>query len=117
MMQSVEIPSRPKRNFLPEDYSVTTWESLKPFFDDLVNRPIANVNELRKWLRDRSELESVISEDMGWRYIRMTCYTDKEEYSKAYQDFIQNIQPHIAPYSDQLNKKVLDNPLSKSLET
>ena len=97
MIQAVEVPSRPKRKFLPEDYTITTWELLKPFFENLANRTISNVDELKKWLHDRSELESVISEDMGWRYIRMTCYTDKEEYSKAYQDFVQNIQPQMAP--------------------
>jgi len=116
MTQAVEIPSRPKRKFLPEDYKISTWELLKPFYENLANRTISTVDELKHWLRDRSELESVISEDMGWRYIRMTCYTDKEEYSKAYQDFVQNIQPQIAPYSDQLNKKTLDSPFIKSVE-
>ena len=116
MTPAVEVPSRPKRKFLPEDYAVSTWELLKPFFENLANRTISNVDELKQWLRDRSELESVISEDMGWRYIRMTCYTDKEEYSKAYQDFVQNIQPQIAPYSDSLNKKTLESPFIKSVE-
>ncbi|MBS1681849.1 MAG: M3 family oligoendopeptidase [Bacteroidetes bacterium] len=116
MKHSTEIPVRPKRNFIPEDFKVTTWETLKPFFEKLVNRAINSEQELRQWLRDRSELESVVSEDMGWRYVRMTCYTDKEEYSKAYQDFVQNIQPNVAPYADQMNKKILDSTLSKALE-
>ncbi len=116
-METISIPKRPARKFMPENFQVSDWETLKPFFDRLLERSISNEDELKQWLRDRSEVESVVSEDMGWRYIRMTCYTDKEEYSKAYQDFIQNIQPHIAPYSDMLNKKVLDNPLSKALET
>ena len=116
MSQLAELPTRPKRKFLPEDYTVSTWELLKPFFENLHNRSISNVSDLRQWLRDRSELESVVSEDAGWRYIRMTCYTDKEEYSKAYQDFVQNIQPQIAPYSDLLNKKTLASPWIKDLE-
>lgn len=115
-MEAISIPKRPARKFLPEDFQVSTWENLKPFFEKLMERSIANESDLKQWLRDRSELESVVSEDMGWRYIRMTCYTDKEEYSKAYQDFVQNIQPNIAPYSDQLNKKVLDCSFSKNLE-
>lgn len=115
-MEAIAIPKRPARKFVPEDFQVSDWETLKPFFEKLLGRPIATENELKQWLRDRSELESVVSEDLGWRYIRMTCYTDKVEYSKAYQDFIQNIQPHVAPYSDQLNKKVLDSPSGKNLE-
>jgi oligoendopeptidase F len=116
MKDFLEIPSRPKRKFLPEDFAVSTWDSLKPYFESLNNRAISNVFELKQWLHDRSELESVISEDTGWRYIRMTCYTDKEEYSKSYQDFIQNIQPRIAPYADLLNKKTLESPFIELIE-
>ncbi len=116
MNQSLDLPIRPKRKFLPEDFKVSSWDLLKPFFDNLAERQISNVSELKQWLHDRSELESVISEDMGWRYIRMTCYTDKEEYSKSYQDFVQNIQPQIAPFSDMLNKKTLGLPFIAALE-
>jgi len=104
-MNVIEVPQRPPRKFLSENFTVTTWETLKPFFDNLLERKIDSADELKNWFHDRSELESVISEDMAWRYIRMTCYTENQEYSKAYQDFIQNIQPEIAPVSDQLNKK------------
>ena len=116
MTQSIELPARPKRKFLPEDFAVSTWDSLKPFFENLVSRTIATVDQLKQWLRDRSELESVIGEDMGWRYIRMTCYTDQEAYREAYQDFVQNIQPNIAPYSDLLNKKTLESPFISAVE-
>lgn len=109
-MAVIEIPKRPTRKLLTESFTITTWEALKPFFDNLLERKIESANDLKSWLHDRSELESVISEDMAWRYIRMTCYTENEEYSKAYQDFIQNIQPQIAPVSDQLNKKAAASP-------
>lgn len=105
MTAVLEIPKRPVRKFLPEDFKVTSWEVLKPFFDNLLERDLASRNDLKKWFRDRSELESVISEDLAWRYIRMTCYTENETYRKDYQDFVENIQPQIAPVADKLNKK------------
>jgi len=105
MTEAVQPLKRPARKFVPEDFTLTTWGELKPFFDDLLNRPIDSLQSLKKWFADRSELESIISEDLAWRYIRMTCYTENEEYSKSYQDFVQNIQPEIAPVSDQLNRK------------
>ncbi len=108
--------TRPKRTFLPEDFSVSDWNSLKPSFENLLSRELTDIQSLRKWLADRSELESVISEDMGWRYIKMTCYTDNEEYSKRYQDFVENIQPQIAPFSDQLNKKLAASSFLGQLE-
>jgi oligoendopeptidase F len=115
-MQTTEKLTRPVRIFLPESFAVTTWNELKPFFDNLLNRPLTTVAELRKWFADRSELESVISEDMAWRYIRMTCYTENQDYLKAYKEFIQNIQPQIAPVSDQLNKKAAACPYLENLE-
>ncbi len=116
-MSVTEKITRPKRSFLAEDFTVGDWNSLKPFFENLLSRKVDNLQSLRKWLIDRSELESVISEDMGWRYIKMTCYTDNQEYNKRYQDFIENIQPQIAPLSDQLNKKMAASPFLAELES
>lgn len=105
MIDTVEPLKRPTRKFLPEDFVLTTWDKLKPYFDDLLKRPLNSMQDLKSWFSDRSELESIISEDLAWRYIRMTCYTENQEYLKSYQDFIQNIQPEVAPVSDKLNRK------------
>ena len=114
-MTTPTLPLRPPRQFIPESFVVTTWDALKPWFDNLAGRRIQDSNDLRKWLLDRSELESAISEDLGWRYIRMTCYTDNKEYLQRYQDFVENIQPKIAPVSDQLNRKVAESPFLQEL--
>ena len=116
MKNVIDIPMRPVRTFLPENFIVTTWEELKPYLDKLVQQKIDGAADLKNWLHNRSELESVLSEDMGWRYIRMTSFTDNEEYSKSYHDFVQNIQPQAAPYTDLLNKKALESPFLKELE-
>src|SRR5687768_8396099 len=115
MMQAVQPLKRPARKFLPEDFILTSWGKLKPYFDDLADRSLNSMQDLRKWFADRSELESIISEDLAWRYIRMTCYTENEEYLKSYQDFIQNIQPEIAPVSDKLNRQAAASELLDAL--
>ncbi len=116
MEQQVEIPQRPERKFLPENIQIDSWDTIEPYFKDLLDREIGSADELRTWMHDRSELESVISEDIGWRYINMTRWTDNEDYSQAYRDFVQKIQPLIAPFSDKLNKKAMDSPYIKALE-
>ncbi len=116
MNTEIPIPQRPARKYLSNDFTISNWESLKPYFDQLLEREIESVEDLEGWLRDRSELESVIAEDMGWRYIKMTCFTENEEYAKRYQDFVENIQPHIAPVSDLLNKKVISSQFVKLIE-
>ena len=115
-MEPVAKIERPKRRFLPENFSVTDWQALKPYFDNLLMRDLTSLDAVRQWLHDRSELESIISEDLAWRYINMTRYTENQEYSKRYEDFVVNIQPQIAPVSDQLNKKAAGSPFLNVLE-
>lgn len=107
MNETVEIPKRDKRHFLPEDFKVESWEKLKPYFDKLLEQEINSEEELKAWFKNRSELESVISEDMAWRYIKMTCNTADESLTEAFEYFVREIQPHIAPVEDALNKKAL----------
>ena len=60
MTEVLEIPKRPVRKFLKEDFKVTSWEGLKPFFENLLDRNIDSVADLKNWFHDRSELESII---------------------------------------------------------
>lgn len=114
-MQTTKV-TRPERKFLPDNFVVSSWEVLEPFFNSLLQSEINSVQDLKTWFRNRSELESVISEDLGWRYIRMTCYTDSDEYAKHYEDFVVNIQPKISPVSDKLNKKAAASEFLSQLE-
>jgi oligoendopeptidase F len=104
-----------KRHYVKADFKVTTWDLLKPYFEELQNRQINSAPELEKWLRDSSELGAVVSEDMAWRYIKMTCDTANAELRDRYNDFVQNIEPHMAPLSNELNKKLMASPFKENL--
>jgi oligoendopeptidase F len=106
----VDIPKRKKREFLPEDFTLTDWNSVKPYFEDLKKREITDALDLKEWLADRSELEAYLSENFAWRYIRMTCDTADEKLTNDLNYFIEEIQPRVAPESDQLNQKALASP-------
>lgn len=114
-MEVHAIPQRPERKFLGEDFKVTSWGELKPWLDKLLERDLNSVEALKQWFRDRSEVESVVSEDLAWRYIKMTCFTENKEYLASYHDFIENIQPQMAPVADQLNKKAAASPYLNEL--
>src|SRR4051794_15831514 len=114
-MQSLELPEKNKRHFLSDKFVVDKWENIKPLFEELKIREVNSTEELKKWFLDRSELESVISEDMGWRYIKMTGDTSNKEYLERFNYFVSEIQPHIEPYSNDLNDKALNNPFLKEL--
>jgi len=103
------------RKFLPENFTVTTWDALQPYYEALKERPINNAGELEQWLRDVSELEAVVSEDACWRQIRMTCDTTSKELEESFTYFFMEIQPKLQPYADALNRKLLDSPFAKEL--
>src|ERR1700744_897625 len=94
------------RKYIPENLEIK-WQNLEPFFKELTERPINSVEELEHWLRDRSELEAALEEDFAWRYIRMTCDTNNQELLQKFQYFATEIEPKIAPYSNELNKKLV----------
>ncbi|MBK6520864.1 MAG: M3 family oligoendopeptidase [Sphingobacteriaceae bacterium] len=104
-----------QRNYVPQTFKVTTWDLLKPFYDELLKRSLSSETELEKWLLDISELSSVVSEDMAWRYIKMTCDTTDEAIRNSFNDFVNNIEPNIAPIANDLNKKLIDCPFAKNL--
>lgn len=101
---------------MPGDFKVTTWEALEPYFKILVDRSIHSKNELEQWLEDISELEAVISEDACWRQVRMTCDTENTALRDDFNFFYTGIAPNIQPYSDLINKKLVDNPYAGALD-
>ena len=102
---------KPIRVFLPGDFVISDWNSLAPYFENLVARPLDKTADLEKWLKDMSELEAVISEDVSWRHIRMTCNTEDKKLQDSFTYFMMEIQPKIQPYADRLNRKLVDMPI------
>jgi oligoendopeptidase F len=115
MLLSANIKKLP-RHFLPGNFTITNWESLEPFFKELDQRVIQSLTDLEQWLKDTSELEAAISEDACWRQIRMTCDTENKDLEEAFTFFMMEIQPKFQPYSDQLNRKLVDCPFTNQLD-
>jgi len=112
----VEKLVRNTRRFVPEDFNIESWQTVELYFIQLVDRSISSANELRDWFQDWSELESVLSENLAWRYIKMTCDTTDEEAVKSYQFFISEIEPKVAPFDDKLNRKALNSEFINDLK-
>jgi oligoendopeptidase F len=115
MQYTANITSIP-RSYLPQDFKVTDWNALEPYFKEFLERPIATKEDLEKWLQDMSELEAVIGEDAAWRQIRMTCDTENKELEDAFTFFVTEIQPKMQPYADKLNRKLVENEYTSQLE-
>ncbi|MCX6185434.1 MAG: M3 family oligoendopeptidase [Bacteroidetes bacterium] len=104
------------RKFLPNKLKVTSWDVLSPYFIQLLEREINSKTDLENWLKDRSELEAFVSEDMAWRYVRMTCDTTNKDLEQAYLFFVTEIEPQISPLTDKLNHKFIQSPFVDELD-
>jgi oligoendopeptidase F len=107
---------KPVRVFLPDNLIISDWDSISSYFEDLVARPLHNAADMEKWLKDMSELEAVVSEDVSWRHIRMTCNTEDKNLRENFTYFMMEIQPKIQPYADRLNRKLVESPLTDALD-
>ena len=113
---TLKIPTKNKRRFLPDHFTIDAWEKLVPYFEELKNREINNVNQLENWLKDRSELEAVLEEDMAWRYIKMNIDTSDKELASSFNFFITAIEPKMAPYANDFNLKLVESPYINELD-
>jgi oligoendopeptidase F len=110
------IIEKPIRQFLKQDFVITNWDSLLPYYEQLLNANTNSISDLENWLRQVSELEAALSEEGGWRYIRMTCHTDNESYVKDYTDFVNEIQPNASIYGNKFQQKLMASDALKDLD-
>ncbi len=111
----MKIPTKPQRKFVSENLVIDSWLKLESYFEDLKNRKIENVEQLKIWLKDRSELEAVLEEDMAWRYIKMNIDTTNSSLTESFSFFINEIEPKIAPYTNEFNLKLTNSPFVNQL--
>ena len=107
---------RNERYFLPNDFVLSTWEDIAPYFNTLLSANFSSKEEFITWLKNRSEVDAFLEENLAWRYIHMTIDTRIKEFSDSYQFFVTEIQPKLAPLEDQLNKKMLESQFLNDLK-
>ncbi len=104
------------RKYIATDFKCSSWTAVVQYLNELLDRNISSLSDFEQWLLDKSELEAVLEEDMAWRYINMTIDTANEAFGEEYRFFVTEIQPKLAPFEDQLNKKMMAQPYVAELE-
>jgi oligoendopeptidase F len=96
--------------FIPQDAKIESWGDVLPYFENLKSRTVSNEAELWTWLEDRSELNAWLEEDMAWRYIKMTCDTLDKTAVERYTFFVEQIDPEISLWQNELDKLLITFP-------
>src|SRR5688572_9488675 len=105
----------PCRTFCPKDLAVAEWSQLEPLYKSLLARSPNSPAELEQWLKDVSELSSVVDEYGSRRYIDKSCHTDDPAIEAAYLHFVENIEPKTKPLLFRLQRKYMASPARSNL--
>lgn len=114
-MTRVVSPQKITRRFLAADFILSTWELVLPYFDRLSQTEINSLEDLIEFCQNRSELESYLSENFAWRYIKMSCDNQNESHQLSYQQFVNEIMPNASVFEDAWNNKVMQSPFAAEL--
>jgi oligoendopeptidase F len=115
MTKTATVLQEHERAFVPKEFKVTTWSRLKPYYSDLLKRDVSSLIELEQWLKDKAELDAVVSEAFSWRYIKVTVNSKDPKAEALYQYAVQELAPKITSFEHQLNEKLVACPFSEKL--
>ena len=104
------------RKFVDQKFAVKDADSIRPWVEKLLDRPISSAEELARWLEDVSELEGIAGEDSNIRYVAMTCDTKNPAKTEAYLFFVREIMPKLAEWDDKIKRKYYESPWRKELD-
>ncbi len=94
-----------QRRFVNESLSINHASDVIPYYEKLISASINSFDDFIEFLKNRSELDAIVSEDAGWRYIKMTINTADEKAANAYEKFVSEIEPLLSEKSNALNRK------------
>ena len=109
-----------KTQMLPTDAAsilALTWSDYEPYYQDLAAREL-NESNIQAWLDDWSRVAETADEQYWRLYIATTVNTADPAIEKAFNTYIEEIQPAVKIAEQKLKDKLLASGLSpKSFET
>jgi len=114
MYTDEKIVKKP-RKYYSEDLKFTEWNTVKEELEKLEKYEINSKKDLIEFMKRKSEFEAALSEEMAWKYIRMTCNADKPEFSKDFNEFYSKVISPTEAYDFKLKKKFYESPFRKEL--
>lgn len=108
------LPHDFERRYLPAEMKFE-WEELSRFFSELSSRDLSSAADLEKWMLDQAEFDSYVYEQRAIRYINSTMQTDDPEFTRAYQQYVDEFEPKIKVADFGLLKKFAASPYRSEL--
>lgn len=98
-----------QHNFIKHNQEIKTFDDIKPYYTNLLERPLSSKSQVWQWLLDWSELDCFVCEDFAWRYIKSTIDTNDTKAIDNFDDFVSNIEPEITTMSNKISQRFLQD--------
>jgi oligoendopeptidase F len=108
------LPHDFERRYLSSEVGFD-WPALSKVYEELSRRPIRSASDLEKWLSDEAEFDSFVHEQRSVRYINSTRQTDNPEFTKAYEEYVEKLEPKIKVADFELLRKYVASPYRSQL--
>ena len=108
------LPREFRRRYVPEGIRFE-WGDISKVFEELSAREIADPAGFERWILDESEFDAYLYEQRAIRYINSTRQTDNPEFTKAYEDYVEGLEPRIKVASFELLKRYAASQLRGAL--
>jgi len=96
-----------QRMYLPNEFKITVWSKIRPYFHELLRRDIQSVEDLEKWILDQNELAQVIQDEFDSRRDNHFIHqTEDQRTAELYEYAVQELFPKITPFEKQLDEKL-----------
>ena len=106
-MKNPTPPNIRQRTYLPNEFKITVWSKIRPYFHDLLRRDLHSIEDLEKWILDQNELTQVIQEEFdSRRNNHFIHYIEDQRIAELYEYAVQELFPKITPLEKKLNEKL-----------
>ncbi|QTA37349.1 M3 family oligoendopeptidase [Thermosipho ferrireducens] len=105
MVYTNETIQKKQRKFYPYINS-TSPEEIISELKKLLESPINSPEDIIELVEKFTEINDIVSEEMGWRYIKMTCNADNKKYINDFNNYFANVVAKLKPYTFKFEKKI-----------
>jgi oligoendopeptidase F len=104
-----KLAPRPFKH-LPTDFDVSSETQVQAYLKALTKLTPDGPDALILLLEQYSDLLRAVSDELSWRYIRMTLHADDESYSNAYNDYYGRVFAPTEPLCFEVKQLFYSSP-------
>jgi oligoendopeptidase F len=101
---------------LPDNFEVSSADAVKGFFQELLGRKESSANDLKESLAAWSDLNKALSDELSWRYVRMTQHADDPQLETAYNEYYANVYAAVEDMQFAYRQKIIESEHCKDLD-